>query len=140
MLTLFGNLDSGNTHKVQMILKLQILKFRRVDVRQDLGQPRDTKFLKICPIGKIPAVMLENGDVLSESGALLYYFVRKKRHTGRQTRVRKLKFCGGCSLSSIAMSQPLLYCVISHAFPRLTKYQLHRSKIWRSNRDLLWMR
>jgi len=76
MLTLFGNLDSGNAHKVQMILKFRDLEFRRVNVRQDLGHPRDDRFLKICSMGKIPAVMLDDGDVLTESGALLYYFAQ----------------------------------------------------------------
>ena len=74
MLTLFGNLDSGNVHKVQMILARLGLPFRRVDVRQDRGQPRDALFLALNPMGKVPAVRLSDGDVLTDSGALLFYF------------------------------------------------------------------
>jgi len=74
MLTLFGNLDSGNVHKVQMILYARGMAFRRVDVRQDRGQPRDARFLSLNPMGKVPAVILADGDVLTDSGALLYYF------------------------------------------------------------------
>jgi len=74
MLTLFGNLDSGNVHKVQMILHARGIPFRRVDVRQDRGQPRDPRFLALNPMGKVPAVRFENGDVLSDSGALLFHF------------------------------------------------------------------
>ena len=74
MLTLFGNLDSGNVHKVQMILKYRGLPFRRVDVRQDRGQPRDPRFRDVNKIGKVPAVRFSDGTVLSESGALLFYF------------------------------------------------------------------
>lgn len=74
MHTLFGNLDSGNVHKVQMILHAREIPFRRVDVRQDRGQPRDPRFLAINPMGKVPAMRLDNGDRLSDSGALLFYF------------------------------------------------------------------
>ena len=76
MLTLFGNLDSGNVHKVQMILGTRGLPFRRVDVRQDRGEPRHPAFLTINPMGKVPALVLENGDILTESGAMLFYFAR----------------------------------------------------------------
>jgi glutathione S-transferase len=74
MITLFGNLDSGNVHKVQMILHARGLAFRRVDVRQDRGEPRDPRFLAVNPMGKVPAVLFDNGDLLTESGALLFYF------------------------------------------------------------------
>lgn len=74
MLTLFGNLDSGNVHKVQMILARRGLPFRRVDVRQDRGQPRDARFLALNPMGKVPAVQFPDGDVLTDSGALLFHF------------------------------------------------------------------
>ena len=74
MLTLFGNLDSGNVHKVQMILHARNIGFRRVDVRQDQGQPRDPRFLAVNPMGKVPALRFDDGDVLSDSGALLFHF------------------------------------------------------------------
>jgi glutathione S-transferase len=73
LLTLFGNLDSGNVHKVQMILHARRIPFRRVDVRQDKGQPRDPRFLAVNPMGKVPALRFDDGDVLSDSGALLFH-------------------------------------------------------------------
>ena len=76
MLTLFGNLDSGNVHKVQMILTRRGLPFRRVDVRQDRGEPRDPRFLALNRMGKVPTVRLDSGDMLSDSGALLFYFAQ----------------------------------------------------------------
>jgi glutathione S-transferase len=76
MLTLFGNIHSGNVHKVQMILGTRRLAFRRVDVRQDRGEPRHPAFLKINPMGKVPLLLFENGDTLSESGAMLFYFAQ----------------------------------------------------------------
>jgi glutathione S-transferase len=74
MLTLFGNVESGNVHKVQMILFRLGLPFRRVDVRQDQGQPREARFLAINPMGKVPALRLPDGDILCDSGAILFYF------------------------------------------------------------------
>jgi len=50
------------------------LPFRRVDVRQDRGQSRDPRFLKVNEMGKVPAVQISNGTVLSDSGALLFFF------------------------------------------------------------------
>ncbi len=74
MLTLFGNLESGNVHKVQMLLHRLAITYRRVDVAQPRGEPRQAAYLKINRMGKVPAVKFEDGDVLTESGAILYYF------------------------------------------------------------------
>lgn len=74
MLTLFGNLDSGNVHKVQMILARIGEPYRRVDVAQTKNEPREEKFLVINPMGKVPAVLRGDGRVMTESGAILYYF------------------------------------------------------------------
>jgi glutathione S-transferase len=74
MLTLFGNLESGNVHKVQMLLHRLAIAYRRVDVAQPRGEPRQAAYLKINRMGKVPAVKFEDGDVLTESGAILYYF------------------------------------------------------------------
>jgi len=76
MITLFGNLESGNVHKVQMILHQAGIPFRRVDVSQTKKETSSPEFLKINPIGKIPAVLFENGDILTESGAVLFYFAQ----------------------------------------------------------------
>jgi glutathione S-transferase len=76
LLTLFGTLDSGNVHKVQMILGRIGETYRRVDVAQTRNEPRDEKYRAINPMGKVPAVLLEDGRVLTESGAILYYFAQ----------------------------------------------------------------
>jgi glutathione S-transferase len=74
VLTVFGNLESGNVQKVQMLLHRLEIPYRRVDVSQPRGEPRRPEYLKVNPIGKVPSVMFEDGDVLTESGAILYYF------------------------------------------------------------------
>lgn len=79
MITLFGNLDSGNVHKAQIILCRSGTSYARVDVSQTRGEPRDEHFLALNPMGKVPAVMLEDGLVITESGAILYYFAQATR-------------------------------------------------------------
>lgn len=76
MITLFGNLESGNVHKVQLILRYVDEPYRRVDMSQTRDETRRPEFLDLNPIGKIPAVRLDDGDVLSESNAILFYFAR----------------------------------------------------------------
>ncbi len=69
--TLFGNLESGNTHKAAMLLHRLGRAYERVDVAQTRGEPRSTAFLALNPIGKIP-VLVTDGDVVTESGAILF--------------------------------------------------------------------
>jgi len=76
MLTLFGNLDSGNVHKVQTVLCRVGESYRRVDVAQTRGEPRNRNYLAVNPMGKVPAVLRDDGLVITESGAILYYFAQ----------------------------------------------------------------
>jgi glutathione S-transferase len=76
MLTLYGDLDSGNVYKVRLLLARLGTAYRRVDTTQNRGETRTPEFLAINPTGKIPTVVFDDGRVLSESGAILYYFAR----------------------------------------------------------------
>jgi glutathione S-transferase len=76
MLTLFGNLESGNVHKVAMLLSRLQLSYSRVDVAQTRGEPRQAEFLSLNPIGKVPALRFPDGDILTESGAILYFLAQ----------------------------------------------------------------
>lgn len=77
MVTLFGTLESGNVHKVQMILARVGVPYRRVEVSQSQGHTLQPAFRELNPLGKVPVVIVEDGRVLTESGALLYWFARK---------------------------------------------------------------
>lgn len=74
MLTLYGDLDSGNVYKVRLLLAQLGIRYRRVDTTQNRGEPGSAAFHKINPIGKIPTLVFDDGRVLSESGAILFYF------------------------------------------------------------------
>ncbi len=88
VIILFGNLESGNVHKVQLILHRVSVPYRRVEVSQVRGEPRRTEYLRINPMGKVPAVQFDNGDVLTESGALLYWFGRDTSLWPNEERAR----------------------------------------------------
>jgi glutathione S-transferase len=79
MLTLYGDLDSGNVYKVRLLLAQLRVPYRRVDTTQNRGEPASTEFRAINPIGKIPTVVFDDGRVLSESGAILFYFAQASR-------------------------------------------------------------
>jgi glutathione S-transferase len=76
MLTLYGDLDSGNVYKVRLLLAQLGIPYRRVDTTQNRGDTVTPEFRAINPIGKIPTVVLDDGRMLSESGAILFYFAR----------------------------------------------------------------
>ena len=73
MLTLYGNLESGNVYKVRLLLARLGIEHIRVEVNQVDGDPKRPEFRAINPIGKVPAVRFDDGRVLSESAAILYY-------------------------------------------------------------------
>jgi glutathione S-transferase len=76
MLTLYGNLESGNVYKVRLLLSVLDMPHRRVEVNQVEGDPMSPEFRAINPIGKVPALRFGDGRVLPESGAILYYLAQ----------------------------------------------------------------
>lgn len=73
MLTLYDYLDSGNGYKCRLILALLNLPYTRVELDLDRGETRTAAFLAKNPNGRIPALELDDGTVLPESNAILYY-------------------------------------------------------------------
>jgi glutathione S-transferase len=76
VITLYGFLPSGNVYKVRLLLAQLAIPHRRVEVSQLTGDTATREFRAINSIGKVPAVRLTDGRVLTESGAILYYFAR----------------------------------------------------------------
>ena len=50
MLTLYGDLDSGNVYKVRLLLAPLGIAYRRVDTTQNRGEPATAEFRAINPI------------------------------------------------------------------------------------------
>lgn len=76
MLTLFGNLESGNVYKLRLAMARLGVARRRVEVHQARGEPMSPAFRAINPAGKVPAVRFDDGAVLSESEAILHYLAQ----------------------------------------------------------------
>jgi glutathione S-transferase len=76
MLTLYGDLDSGNVYKVRLLLAQLGTAYRRVDTTQNRGETATAEFRAINPIGKIPTIVFDDGRMLSESGAILCFLAR----------------------------------------------------------------
>ena len=73
MYRLYDYLPSGNGYKVRLLLTLLNLPFERVELDIDRAETRTPAYLAKNPNGLIPALELENGEVLAESNAILFY-------------------------------------------------------------------
>jgi glutathione S-transferase len=72
-LKLYDNRDSGNAYKVRLTLAHLGVSFERIVLDTDNGETRTPEFLAINPNGKVPTIVLANGDVLWESNAIIFY-------------------------------------------------------------------
>lgn len=80
MLTVYGDTFSGNCYKVQLILDLTGQPYHWVAIDIMRGESRTPDFLALSPVGRIPIVALDGGEVLSESNAILLYFADGTRY------------------------------------------------------------
>lgn len=71
---LYDYAPSGNGYKVRLLLAHLGIKYERIEVDSNAGGTQTPEFLKLNPNGKIPTVVLDDGNVLPESNAILYYF------------------------------------------------------------------
>jgi glutathione S-transferase len=69
--TVHGFSPSGNCHKVRLLLEQLGRPYDWVETRSDTGATRTPEFLAINPNGKVPALVRDDGAVLTESNAIL---------------------------------------------------------------------
>ncbi len=74
MTIVYGDMQSGNCYKIALLFaQLDIAhEWREILVTQ--GETRTEQFLSMNPAGQIPAVILDDGTVLTQSNAVLHYF------------------------------------------------------------------
>jgi len=72
-LRLYDFHESGNGYKVRLLLSRLGLAYERIELDILQGATRTRDFLSINPNGRIPVLALDDGRVLSESNAILYY-------------------------------------------------------------------
>jgi glutathione S-transferase len=73
MLTLYDYLDSGNGHKIRLLLSQLEKPYELIECDIMRGETRTPEFLARNPNGRIPTLQLEDGTFLPESGAILWY-------------------------------------------------------------------
>ena len=74
MLTVHGDIRSGNCLKVKWLLDRLGRDYRWVETDVLSGVTRSADFLARNPAGQVPFVALEDGRVLAQSNAILLYF------------------------------------------------------------------
>lgn len=73
MITVYGDLQSGNCYKIKLLLELLSIphEWRVIDILE--GETRSEDFLALNPAGQIPLLVLDDDRKLSESNAILNY-------------------------------------------------------------------
>lgn len=73
MITVYGFSSSGNCHKLRLLLEQLGREYRWVEVDSSRGETRTPEFLARNPNGRVPIVELDDGRVLAESNAILFW-------------------------------------------------------------------
>jgi glutathione S-transferase len=74
MPTLYESHPSGNCYKVRLICHKLGIPLELVHLDIAAGATRTPEFRALNPIGKVPTLKLDDGTVLAESNAILWYF------------------------------------------------------------------
>ena len=74
MLKAYGFSMSGNCWKVRQVLELTNTPFTWVEVDSNAGETRTPQYLAKNPNGKVPMVELNDGQIITESNAILLHF------------------------------------------------------------------
>jgi glutathione S-transferase len=80
--------ESGNGYKVRLLLHQLGLDYERVELDILKGETRTREFLAVNPNGRIPALVLDDGAVLSESNAILFYLAEGMEYDRGHCAVR----------------------------------------------------
>lgn len=75
----YGDIASGNCYKVKLVLSHLAIEHEWVHVDIVRGETKTAEFLSLNPNGKIPMVVLDDGQVLTESNAIINYLAMGSR-------------------------------------------------------------
>ena len=92
---LHDNLSSGNGYKARLLLTQLGLPFERVEYDIDRGETRTPEFLQMVNAnGRVPVLELDDGRMLPESGAILFYLAEGTPYLpdGRYERAQTLRW------------------------------------------------
>ncbi|NRA89454.1 MAG: glutathione S-transferase N-terminal domain-containing protein, partial [Rhizobiales bacterium] len=72
---LYGYIRSSTSYRVRILIGIKNIDIETisVDLIKDGGQQRQEAFLKLNPQGLVPVLILDNGQILTQSPAILEY-------------------------------------------------------------------
>ena len=73
MITVYGYSPSGNCHKLRMLLDHLGREYRWIEIDSAHGATRTPEYLAKNANGRVPIVELDDGRILAESNAILYW-------------------------------------------------------------------
>lgn len=94
MMIVYGDIFSGNCYKIKLLCSLLDIGHQWVHVDILREETRGQEFLKLNPNGKIPLVILDGGEPLWESNAILNYLAHGSEYLpqGRLEHARILQW------------------------------------------------
>ena len=79
MIKAYGSSNSGNCWKVKQILQLTQTPFDWIEIRTGQGATQSPEFLALNPQGQVPVAILDGGEVITESNAILAHVAEGSR-------------------------------------------------------------
>ena len=73
MLTVYGDIRSGNCLKVRWLLDRMGMDYQWIETDVVSGATRSAEFLKMNPAGQLPTAVLADGRALAQSNAILVH-------------------------------------------------------------------
>jgi len=80
MITIYGYSPSGNCHKLRMLLGHLGREHRWIETDSAHGATRTPQYLAKNPNGRVPMVETDDGRILTESNAILYWLAEDTRY------------------------------------------------------------
>ncbi len=77
---IYGDTQSGNCYKLQLVCSLLGVTYEWIAIDILKGETRSESFLKLNPNGQIPVCVTDEGDVLTESNAILFHLARDSEY------------------------------------------------------------
>jgi glutathione S-transferase len=76
---IYGDIHSGNCYKIKLLCSLLSIPHQWITVNILKGETQTPQFLEMNPNGKIPFLVLDGGQCLAESNAILFYLAGASR-------------------------------------------------------------
>ena len=91
---IYGDVRSGNCYKLKLLCALLSIEHDWIAVDILQGETRSDSFLAMNPSGQIPVCVTADGEVITQSNAILYYLGQGSRFwpSGKLAKTRVLEW------------------------------------------------